>query len=50
MSEKELGSGSYGTVYLGSIKEKQVAVKKFIRQKMPEKQLFSLMSEVLTIK
>eukprot|EP00002_Diphylleia_rotans_P006650 TRINITY_DN1600_c0_g1_i3.p1 TRINITY_DN1600_c0_g1~~TRINITY_DN1600_c0_g1_i3.p1 ORF type:complete len:2451 (+),score=487.30 TRINITY_DN1600_c0_g1_i3:50-7402(+) len=42
-----VGSGSYGTVFLAKFKEQKVAVKKFARQKMRERKLFSLISEIM---
>eukprot|EP00002_Diphylleia_rotans_P013188 TRINITY_DN256_c1_g2_i1.p1 TRINITY_DN256_c1_g2~~TRINITY_DN256_c1_g2_i1.p1 ORF type:complete len:2532 (-),score=481.87 TRINITY_DN256_c1_g2_i1:2062-8733(-) len=50
LTDIELGSGSFGVVFLGELNSEKVAVKRFIRQKMGEKQLFSLMSEVILMR
>eukprot|EP00002_Diphylleia_rotans_P015923 TRINITY_DN3085_c0_g1_i2.p1 TRINITY_DN3085_c0_g1~~TRINITY_DN3085_c0_g1_i2.p1 ORF type:complete len:1462 (-),score=243.35 TRINITY_DN3085_c0_g1_i2:187-4572(-) len=50
LTEEVLGSGSYGTVYLGKLRNQTVAVKKFTRQKMKERKLFSLISEIMILR
>ncbi|AGF85754.1 tyrosine kinase family protein [Moumouvirus goulette] len=45
-TDKQLGIGSYGIVYRGNWKGINVAVKKFIKQKLPEKQMLNFRAEV----
>ena len=44
--EKELGKGSFGTVFLGKLKGQVVAVKKLLQQTLDEKSLESFKSEI----
>eukprot|EP00002_Diphylleia_rotans_P006476 TRINITY_DN1583_c0_g1_i4.p1 TRINITY_DN1583_c0_g1~~TRINITY_DN1583_c0_g1_i4.p1 ORF type:complete len:2439 (+),score=398.92 TRINITY_DN1583_c0_g1_i4:197-7513(+) len=50
VSSTELGSGSFGVVFLGEYRGNQVAVKKFMKQKMAEKQYFSFLAEVMLLR
>ncbi|AVL95162.1 putative serine/threonine protein kinase receptor [Moumouvirus australiensis] len=43
---KQIGQGSYGTVYSGKWKGVEVAVKKFVKQKLSEKQMLDFRAEV----
>ncbi len=45
-----IGAGSYGAVFVGKYKGKKVAVKKFLKQKMAEKQYFSFLAELMLLK
>eukprot|EP00002_Diphylleia_rotans_P020365 TRINITY_DN3957_c0_g1_i2.p1 TRINITY_DN3957_c0_g1~~TRINITY_DN3957_c0_g1_i2.p1 ORF type:complete len:2252 (-),score=324.98 TRINITY_DN3957_c0_g1_i2:265-7020(-) len=50
MSETELGSGSYGKVYLGEYNGENVAIKKLAKQTMSEKSYFAFLSEVVIMR
>lgn len=45
-TNSQLGIGSYGIVYKGNWKGVSVAVKKFIKQKLPEKEMLEFRQEV----
>eukprot|EP00002_Diphylleia_rotans_P030361 TRINITY_DN6232_c0_g1_i2.p1 TRINITY_DN6232_c0_g1~~TRINITY_DN6232_c0_g1_i2.p1 ORF type:complete len:1685 (+),score=327.23 TRINITY_DN6232_c0_g1_i2:77-5131(+) len=50
VSGKELGAGSFGVVFLGEYGGEKVAVKKFIKQRMAEKQYYTLLSEIMLLR
>eukprot|EP00002_Diphylleia_rotans_P005174 TRINITY_DN142_c0_g1_i10.p1 TRINITY_DN142_c0_g1~~TRINITY_DN142_c0_g1_i10.p1 ORF type:complete len:744 (-),score=160.74 TRINITY_DN142_c0_g1_i10:408-2639(-) len=50
LTKKELGAGSFGVVYLAEFKGEQVAVKKFMKQKMSEKQYFAFLAEIMILR
>eukprot|EP00002_Diphylleia_rotans_P000123 TRINITY_DN1006_c0_g1_i15.p1 TRINITY_DN1006_c0_g1~~TRINITY_DN1006_c0_g1_i15.p1 ORF type:complete len:458 (+),score=106.05 TRINITY_DN1006_c0_g1_i15:183-1376(+) len=50
MSDKELGAGSFGVVFLGELRGERVAVKKFMKQKMEEKRYFSFLAEIMLLR
>eukprot|EP00002_Diphylleia_rotans_P006346 TRINITY_DN1572_c0_g1_i7.p1 TRINITY_DN1572_c0_g1~~TRINITY_DN1572_c0_g1_i7.p1 ORF type:complete len:1163 (+),score=185.46 TRINITY_DN1572_c0_g1_i7:1196-4684(+) len=47
---KELGAGSFGVVYLANYKGQEIAVKKFMKQKMTERQYFAILAEIMILR